>query len=201
MIIRTLIWSLPLILFLSQCVVGSWGEYNPITNDQNHHNTDEMLAVLDRVHAACPDITHLYDLQMESVEDRPLRVIVFSDRPRHHELLEPEFKYVANMHGNEVVGRELLLSLAEYLCVEYRAGNEEIQRLVEHTRIHLFPSMNPGKSDRCDGEGEIDSSCVLLDRRMGKVSSARMEFHRRQAIRRYRDDVTSRRSDHGLIVG
>ena len=143
MIIRTSIWSL---LFLSQWIVGLCGEYNPITNDQNHHNTADMLAVLDRVHATCPDITYLYDLPLTSVEDRPLRVIVFSDRPRHHELLEPEFKYVANMHGNEVVGRELLLSLAEYLCVEYRAGNKEIQRLVEHTRIHLLPSMNPGKS-------------------------------------------------------
>jgi carboxypeptidase E len=127
------------IFLLSSLIVLSTGK----DIDENHHNTEEMFAVLDRIHEKCPDITYIYDLPLKSVEKRPLRVIVFSDNPKHHEDLEPEFKYVGNMHGNEIVGRELLLKLAEYLCDQYKDGNEHIKNLVDNTRIHLMPSMNP----------------------------------------------------------
>lgn len=46
------------------------------------------------------------------------------------------------MHGNEVVGREMLLLLAKYLCENYK-GNERVTSLLDKTRIHLLISMNP----------------------------------------------------------
>ena len=46
------------------------------------------------------------------------------------------------MHGNEVVGRELILNLMEYLLVNYDVI-EDVKRVVDTTRIHLMPSMNP----------------------------------------------------------
>lgn len=55
----------------------------------------------------------------------------------------PNVKYIANMHGNEVLGRELLLKLSHHLCERYLAGDPDVRRLVNHTRIHLLPSMNP----------------------------------------------------------
>jgi len=63
-----------------------------------HHDTEAAEKVLDEVHRKCPDITRLYVIG-ESVEGRPLTVIEFSTTPGKHELLKPEFKYVANMHG------------------------------------------------------------------------------------------------------
>lgn len=46
------------------------------------------------------------------------------------------------MHGNEVVGKEMLLLLIKYLCERYGTDNR-ITQLLDTTRIHLLPSMNP----------------------------------------------------------
>lgn len=56
---------------------------------------------------------------------------------------EPEVRYVAGMHGNEALGRELLLLLMQFLCQEYLRGDPRVTRLLTETRIHLLPSMNP----------------------------------------------------------
>ncbi|NXL07425.1 CPXM2 protein, partial [Mesembrinibis cayennensis] len=61
---------------------------------------------------------------------------------------EPEFRYIAGAHGNEVLGRELILLLMQFMCQEYLAGNPRIVHLIEHTRIHLLPSVNPDGYDK-----------------------------------------------------
>lgn len=126
-------------------VVGSNGSILDPTAKilSNHHSNEEIFQIMDRVHRRCPDITYVYDLSLKTALGRPLKVIVFSDNPSVHELLEPEFKYVGNMHGNEVVGREVLLELIEQLCDGYLKRNENIMKLIHSTRIHLLPTMNP----------------------------------------------------------
>ncbi|XP_022120692.2 carboxypeptidase D isoform X1 [Pieris rapae] len=107
-----------------------------------HHNYEAMETLLKDLAVEYPDITRLTSIG-KSVKGRELYVLEITKDPGHHIPGKPEFKYVANMHGNEVVGREMLLLLAKYLCQQYNSGDERIQKLLNTTRVHLLPSMNP----------------------------------------------------------
>ena len=119
-----------------------------------HHNYDEMTTFLDEIASKYPKITYKYSIG-KSVEGREMWVIVVSDNPDKHEPLEPEFKYIANMHGNEVVGRELLLHFVNVLCQLY-GKNKQLTGLVDDTRMHFMPSMNPDGYEAASKDGGED---------------------------------------------
>uniref|UniRef100_A0A8C5YRJ0 Carboxypeptidase D n=1 Tax=Marmota marmota marmota TaxID=9994 RepID=A0A8C5YRJ0_MARMA len=148
---------------------GTSSSHEPIQpKDFHHHHFPDMEIFLRRFANEYPNITRLYSLG-KSVESRELYVMEISDNPGVHEPGEPEFKYIGNMHGNEVVGRELLLNLIEYLCKNF-GTDPEVTDLVRSTRIHLMPSMNPDgyeksqEGDSGSGIGRNNSNNFDLNR-------------------------------------
>ncbi|XP_041089422.1 inactive carboxypeptidase-like protein X2 isoform X4 [Polyodon spathula] len=110
--------------------------------DFRHHNYKEMRQMMKVINEDCPSITRIYNIGKSS-QGLKLYAMEISDNPGEHETGEPEFRYTAGLHGNEVLGRELLLLLMQFMCKEYNDDNPRVRRLVEGTRIHLVPSFNP----------------------------------------------------------
>lgn len=134
-----------------------------------HHNYNEMQQYLNDIHNTCPNITRIYNIG-KSIEGRQLTVMEITERPGIYIPLKPNMKYIGNMHGNEVLGRELLLILLQYLCEEYKKNNKEIVSLLALTRIHVMPSMNPDGYEksvegRCyDTKGRGNANGIDLNR-------------------------------------
>ncbi|XP_066974786.1 carboxypeptidase D-like [Macrobrachium rosenbergii] len=127
-------------------------QYDPQYYDENlispsssleftYHDYVSMTAFLRSMSATYPNLTALYSIG-KSIQGRDLWVMVVSSSPYDHIVGQPNVKYVANMHGNEAIGREMLLHLIEYLAKNY-ATDEYIRWLLDNTRIHIMPSMNP----------------------------------------------------------
>lgn len=105
------------------------------------HTQQWLIDYLSNVSATYPHITHLYSIG-KSVNGKDLWVLAIGESPTEHTLLRPEVKYVGNIHGNEVMSRELLIQLIHYLVNGF-GHNKTITRLLNTTRIHILVSMNP----------------------------------------------------------
>ena len=114
---------------------------NVIETDK-YHQFDDISSLFSRLNEQYPNITKLHHIG-SSVEERPLLAIQITDNVNITEPGEPMFKYVGNMHGNEAIGREILIHLTQYLLYKYEEGDSRIRKLVDSTNIFIMPTMNP----------------------------------------------------------
>lgn len=81
----------------------------------------------------------------KSVKGKELWVVKISDNVETDEI-EPEFKYISSMHGDEITGRELTTFMVEEIAEKY-GKDKAITELVNNTEIFIMPSMNPDGSE------------------------------------------------------
>ncbi|XP_044511880.1 carboxypeptidase SOL1 isoform X2 [Mangifera indica] len=88
----------------------------------------------------CSNISRIYSIG-KSVNGFPLWVMEISDKPGAEEP-EPAFKFIGNVHGDEPVGREITLLLANWLC-DNHMKDPLAKLIVENVHLHILPSLNP----------------------------------------------------------
>lgn len=118
---------------------------------RDYPSYEQITASLKSLAKSYPNIMSLFSLG-KSVEGRELWMVKISDNVGVDEL-EPEFKYISSMHGDEITGRELTQMWIKDVLEGY-GKDERITELVNNTEIYVMPSMNPdGSKRRMRGNG------------------------------------------------
>lgn len=119
----------------------AWQQYGPGTDSPPGWPTfDDFVARMQVLSDTYPSIVRLVSIG-QSVQGRDIWMLKITDNPDVEED-EPEFKYTSTMHGNESVGTEMILRLAELLTSNY-GSNPDLTELVDEMEIWLCPIHNP----------------------------------------------------------
>lgn len=150
---------------------------------EDYHDYTELKAELERIAREHPDILLLKSAG-KSVEGRELYYVTISDNPEREEH-EPNLLFIANMHGDEVVGRELMIYLIRDLVTKYQS-DPDIKKMVDNAKIFIMPSMNP---DGFEARSRFNGNDVDLNRAFPDFTSDP------------RDSATNREPEVKAIMG
>lgn len=109
-----------------------------------YHDYAGLTDMLQQFATDYPDIIRLESIG-QSVRGKELWITKITDNPDVEED-EPEFRYIANMHGDEVVGLEMCLYLINHLAANY-GTDPDLTELVNEREIWIMPTMNPDGRD------------------------------------------------------
>lgn len=116
---------------------------NKSVNWADYPTFEEITAKLQEFAAKYPNIVKLTSIG-KSVQGRDLWMLKISDNVNTDEV-EPEFKYISSMHGDEITGRELTIRLVDEMLTKY-GKDSQITNLINNTELFIMPSMNPDGS-------------------------------------------------------
>lgn len=147
-------------------------EYEKFLENPHYHTNDELADFLLKLQKNYSNILDVRTIgkSLDGVDLIVARINKDVERPRS--ILVPMFKYIANMHGDESVGRQMLVYLIEYLVQNYKII-PEVTKLVDTTDIYIMPSMNP------DGFGKSrEGSCESMQNYYGRYNGNGIDLNR-----------------------
>lgn len=107
---------------------------------EDYHNYEALTGELQNLAAAYQNLARLTTMG-KSAQGREIWMMTISDNVDSDER-EPKLLYIANMHGDEVVGREISIYHIRRLLKEY-GTNPRITNLINNSKIFIIASMNP----------------------------------------------------------
>lgn len=169
----------------------SWSKDLSGPDTSRYHSYEEARQTFEKYETQYPGLAKLHSIG-KSVEQRDLLVLEISrnvGEPRS--VGKPMFKWVANMHGNEAVGRQLVMFMSQYLLENYGV-DDRVTRLVNNTDLWLMPSLNP------DGfAAGIEGDCIG----MGRGGKGRENANRKDLNRDFPDQYRDGKSQDDLVRG
>ena len=129
---------------------------------------DEFVTRMQALATNYPALVRLVSLG-QSVQGRDIWALKLTDNPDVDED-EPEVRYLSTMHGNESVGTEMTIRLAELLAANY-GTDPALTALVDEMEVWLVPLYNPDgyvADERYNAHGvESESGFSRPDHRPG----------------------------------
>ena len=109
---------------------------------QKYHSQTRLREEIDLLCEEFSEIISQYSIG-KTVQGRDIVCLKITEgvKQEARSLLKPQVKFVGGIHGDEVVGRELLLYLARALAHQYGLDSS-VTSLLHNTEIHIVPSLN-----------------------------------------------------------
>ncbi|OQV17640.1 Carboxypeptidase M [Hypsibius exemplaris] len=152
-----------------------------------YNNYLELTGELHGLHRTYPNLTRLYSLG-RSERGRELWVLALTLAPEpgtERPLGRPAVKFVGNMHGNEPVGRALLIHFAHHMLQGFNV-DLEITKILNTTEIHLLPTMNPDGFESAE-EGTCSGTKGRYNSRGADLNRNFPDFMRKNFVRREKE--------------
>ncbi len=149
-----------------------------------YHDNAALEAALQSLAEAAGDRVRVRDLGL-SVEGRPLRSLWIAAPGRRPDAARPQAWVLANLHGNEVIGSELALALAEDLCAPQ--PSTAAAAVLAAGDVCVLPAANPdgrARAAQALSEGDwlrraarANAHGVDLNRNFPRVEGAEPVWH------------------------
>merc|ERR1711962_1184854 len=130
---------------------------------------DVIISKFEHLAKKFPQTAEMVEVGKSTLGQRIVGLRISDNVHQGRELLKPMVRFSGNMHGNEPVGREMLVHLAHYL-LQARPLVTRVAKLLASTDITLIPTINPDGFDR-GTEGACSGGFLPLRRLQGRRST------------------------------